>query len=204
MTRVPRDDLPHAPATARNRDPILAVLRRILPAAGTVLEIASGTGEHAAYFAPHFPALVWQPSDRDPRSLAAIAAWATASGAANIQPPLALDVSHDDWRIDAAAAILCANMIHIAPWSAAEGLVAGAGRLLPPGGPLCLYGPYKQGGAHTAPSNAAFDADLRRRDPAWGVRDLDDVTRLAGAHGLVLDEIVEMPANNLSVVFRRI
>jgi SAM-dependent methyltransferase len=198
------DSLPHAPATARNRDPILAVLRRVLPAAGTVLDIASGTGEHAAYFAPRFPALVWQPSDRDPANLPAIAGWAAASGAANLRPPLALDVGQDDWGIDAAAAILCINMIHIAPWPAAEALMAGAARRLPPGAPLYLYGPYKRDGAHTAPSNAAFDADLRRRDPAWGVRDLDDVTRLAALSGLELDEVVAMPANNLSVIFRRI
>jgi SAM-dependent methyltransferase len=197
------DALPHAPATARNRDPILAVLGRVLPAAGTVLDIASGTGEHAAYFAPRFPGLVWQPSDRDPASLPAIAGWAAASGAANLRPPLLLDVGQDDWGIEAAAAILCINMIHIAPWSAAEALMAGAARLLPPGAPLYLYGPYKRSGAHTAPSNAAFDADLRRRDPSWGVRDLDDVARLAALSGLELDEVVAMPANNLSVVFRR-
>jgi SAM-dependent methyltransferase len=197
------DSLPHAPATARNRDPILAVLRRVLPAAGTVLDIASGTGEHAAYFAPRFPALVWQPSDRDVANLPAIAGWAAASGAANLRQPLLLDVGQDDWGVVEAAAVLCINMIHIAPWSAAEALMAGAARLLPPTAPLYLYGPYKRDGAHTAPSNAAFDADLRRRDPAWGVRDLDDVTRLAALSGLELDEVVAMPANNLSVVFRR-
>ena len=197
------DALPHAPATARNRAPILAVLKRVLPPTGTVLEIASGTGEHVAYFAPNFPGLLWQPSDRDPANLPGIASWTAASGAANIRPPLLLDVEQTDWGLEAADAILCINMIHIAPWSAAEALMAGAGRLLPPGGPLYLYGPYKRGGAHTAPSNAAFDADLRRRDPSWGVRDLDDVVRLAATHALALNEVVPMPANNLSVVFRR-
>ena len=192
-----------APATARNREPILAVLRRVLPASGTVLEIASGTGEHAAHFAPHFPALTWQPSDADADNLASIAAWAAASGAANIRPPILLDVTAPDWGVEGVAAILAVNMIHIAPWAAAEALMAGAGRRLPPGAPLYLYGPYKRGGQHTAPSNAAFDADLRRRDPAWGVRDLDDVARLALQSGLDLAEVVAMPANNLSVIFRR-
>lgn len=192
-----------APATARNREPILAVLRRVLPASGTVLEIASGTGEHAAHFAPHFPALTWQPSDADADNLASIAAWAAASGAANIRPPILLDVTAPDWGVEGVAAILAVNMIHIAPWAAAEALMAGAGRRLPPGAPLYLYGPYKRGGQHTAPSNAAFDADLRRRDPAWGVRDLDDVARLAERSGLDLAEVVAMPANNLSVIFRR-
>jgi SAM-dependent methyltransferase len=192
-----------APATARNREPILAVLRRVLPASGTVLEIASGTGEHAAHFAPYFPALTWQPSDADADNLASIAAWAAASGAANIRPPILLDVTAPDWGVEGVAAILAVNMIHIAPWAAAEALMAGAGRRLRPGAPLYLYGPYKRGGRHTAPSNAAFDADLRRRDPAWGVRDLDDVIRLAAKNGLDLAEIVEMPANNLSVIFRR-
>ena len=193
----------HAPATARNREPILAVLRRILPTSGTVLEIASGTGEHAAYLAPHFPGLAWQPSDADPELLASIAAWAAASGADNIRPPMALDVTRPDWGVEDVAAILCINMIHIAPWAAAEALMAGAGRLLPAGAPLYLYGPCKRDGRHTAPSNAAFDASLRSHDPAWGVRDLDDVVRLADTHGFDLAEIVEMPANNLSVVFRR-
>ncbi|HVO17518.1 MAG TPA: DUF938 domain-containing protein [Alphaproteobacteria bacterium] len=193
----------HAPATARNREPILAVLRRVLPQAGVVLEIASGTGEHTAYFAPHCPGLTWQPSDADLDNLAGIAAWAAASGAADIRPPLVLDVGAADWGIASAAAILCINMIHVAPWAATEALMAGAARVLGAGAPLYLYGPYKRGGRHTAPSNAAFDADLRRRNPAWGVRDLDDVVRLAAAHGFDLAEVVEMPANNLSVVFRR-
>jgi hypothetical protein len=203
MTDANPDARRHAPATARNREAILAVLKRVLPPAGVVLEIASGTGEHAAYFAPRCPALEWQPSDADPDNLASIAAWAAAAGAANIRPPLALDVGAADWGVDGADAMLCVNMIHIAPWAATAALMAGAARLLPAGAPLCLYGPYKRAGRHTAPSNAAFDADLRRRDPAWGVRDLDDVARVADGRGLALAEVVEMPANNLSVVFRR-
>jgi SAM-dependent methyltransferase len=203
MTETGPDARLSAPSALRNRDPILAVLQGVLPAAGTVLEIASGTGQHSAYFAPHFPALAWQPTERDAASLPSIAAWAAASGAANIRPPRVLDVAEPDWGVDGVTAILCLNMIHIAPWSAAEALLAGAGRVLTTGGLLYLYGPFKRGGRHTAPSNAAFDADLRRRDPAWGVRDLDDVARAAAAHGLALAEIVEMPANNLSVVFRR-
>lgn len=203
MTRDSPDARRFEPATARNREPILAVLKRVLPAAGTVLEIASGTGEHAAYFARHFPALAWQPSDADPDNLASIAAWAAASGAANLRPPLALDVGAADWGIAGVAAVVCINMIHIAPWAATEALMAGAARRLAQGGPLYLYGAYKRGGRHTTPSNAAFDAALGRRNPAWGVRDLDDVVRLAAEHGFELAEVAEMPANNLSVVFRR-
>jgi SAM-dependent methyltransferase len=203
MTRDGPDARRFAPATARNREPILAVLKRVLPAEGVVLELASGTGEHAAHFARQFPGLSWQPSDADPEALASIAAWAAASGAANIRPPLALDVGAADWGIEGVAAILCINMIHVAPWAATAALVAGARRRLARGAPLYLYGPFKRGGRHTAPSNAAFDADLRRSNPAWGVRDLDDVARLAAAHGFDLAEAVEMPANNLSVVFRR-
>ncbi|MCW5889019.1 MAG: DUF938 domain-containing protein [bacterium] len=192
----------HAPATTRNRDPLLAVLRRLLPPAGTVVEIASGTGEHAAWFAAALPGLVWQPSDPDPEARASVAAW--CDGLANVRPPLALDArAPDTWPVAAADALLCVNMIHIAPWAACEGLVAGAGRLLPAGAPLVLYGPYRVGGAHTAPSNAAFDADLRARNPAWGVRDLDDVVAAAAPHGLRLEETVAMPANNLTVVLRR-
>ena len=203
MVRNSPDDRRFAPATARNREPILAVLKGILPAEGIVLEIASGTGEHAAYFALQFPRLTWQPSDADPDNLASIAAWAAASGAANIRAPLVLDVGAADWGIEGVAAILCINMIHVSPWSATVALMAGARRRLARGAPLYLYGPYMRGGRHTAPSNAAFDADLRRHDPAWGMRDLDDVTRLAAEHGFDLAEVVEMPANNLSVVFRR-
>jgi SAM-dependent methyltransferase len=192
-----------APAVARNRDPILTVLRRILPARGTVLEIASGTGEHAVYFAAALPGIVWQPSDADPAALESIASWRSAAQLPNVKPPLDLDVTSPTWPVECADAVVCINMIHIAPWRAAKGLVVGAGRVLAPRGVLFLYGPYKEGGRHTAPSNEAFDASLRARDPEWGVRDLDEVKALAERHGFEFVERVPMPANNLSVVFRR-
>ncbi|MBR0672084.1 DUF938 domain-containing protein [Neoroseomonas soli] len=195
------DDRRFAPATARNRDPILAVLRNVLPARGVVLEVASGTGEHAVHFAAAFPSLVFQPSDPNDAARASIDAW--ASGIANIRPALALDAAAPAWPVAEADAVLCINMIHIAPWSACEGLVRGAAVILPAGAPLVLYGPYKREGRHTAPSNEAFDADLRTRDPAWGVRNLEDVAALAAAAGFGPPEVTEMPANNLVVVFRR-
>jgi len=193
----------HAPATLRNREPILAVLDRVLPDSGIVLEIASGTGEHATWLAPKLPGIAWQPTDADPSALDSIAAWTKESGAPNVLPPLVLDVCEDKWPVAAAAAIFCANMIHIAPWAAAEGLVRGAARILPPGGLLVLYGPFMIDGAHTAPSNASFDEGLRARNPEWGVRDLGAVSALAAGHGFELLEKVEMPANNLTVVFER-
>jgi len=194
----------HAPAAERNRGPILDVLRRVLPARGTVLEIASGTGQHVAHFAAALPDLTWQPSDRDDAGFASIVAWCADAGTANALPPIVLDVTHEPWPVATVDAILCANMIHIAPWEAALGLLRGAGRHLTDDGVLALYGPYKFAGAHTAPSNAAFDEDLRARDPRWGVRDLDEVTSVARENGLELEERVAMPANNLTVVFRRI
>ena len=190
-----------APAAARNRDPILAVLRGILPARGLVLEVASGTGEHAIHFAAAMPALTFQPSDPDADARASIDAW--AADAPNIRPALALDAAAPDWPITAADAVVCINMIHISPWASTEGLMRGASALLPEGAPLVLYGPYKRGGAHTAPSNAAFDADLRTRNAAWGVRDLEAVAALATANGFGPPRVTEMPANNLTVVFRR-
>jgi len=190
-----------APATLRNREPILAVLRRVLPESGLVLEIASGTGEHAAFFAEALPGVRWQPSDPDPGALDSIAAW--TEGLETVLPPLSLDAAADVWPVARARAIVCINMIHISPWAATEGLMRGAGRVLDPGAPLYLYGPYRRGGEHTAPSNAAFDADLRARNPGWGVRDLEAVIAEAGRNGLAFEELVEMPANNLSVVFRR-
>lgn len=193
----------HAPAAERNREPILAVLERVLPASGTVLEIASGTGQHAIHFAAALPKLVWQPSDPGEDARASIAAWTAHSGLANVRAPLALDVRDASWGIDAAAAIVCINMIHISPWESAQALIGGAGRLLQTGGVLFLYGPYRRGGAHTAPSNAAFDAQLRSRDPSWGVRDMQDVVALADAAGFDSDEPVEMPANNFCLVFRK-
>ena len=193
----------HAPSAERNREPILAVLERVLPATGTVLEIASGTGQHAIHFAAALPHLVWQPSDLDDEARASIAAWTAHSGLANVRPPLALDVRDASWGIEAAAAIVCINMIHISPWASAQALIGGAGRLLGPGGVLFLYGPYRRGGVHTAPTNAAFDEQLQRRNPAWGVRDMEDVVALADAAGFDAEDPVEMPANNFSLVFRK-
>jgi SAM-dependent methyltransferase len=198
----------HAPATQRNREPILAVLRRLLPADGTVLEIASGTGEHAVWLAARLPGLLFQPSDPSAAQRASIAAWIESAGLGNVRAPLALDAAAAGWEAGAGipsdlAAILCINMIHIAPWPAAQGLVRGAGRALAAGGLLYLYGPFHRGGRPTAPSNEAFDRSLRAQDPAWGVRDLEAVAAEADAAGFALAELVEMPANNLSVVFRR-
>jgi len=192
-----------APAVQRNRDPILAVLRQHLPETGLLLEISAGTGEHAAYFAGAFPGLVWQPSDPDPAARASIAAWAREAKLNNLRPPLELDAAAESWPVARADAVLCINMIHIAPWAAGLGLLRGAARLLPPGGPLILYGPYKQGGAHTAPSNEAFDAGLRAQNPEWGVRNLEDVAEAAAAAGFEPPEVVGMPANNLMPIFRR-
>ncbi len=192
-----------SPAVARNRDPILAVLRRVLPDRGTVLEIASGTGEHAAYFAVQLPHVIWQPSDVDPEALASIEAHRAAANAPNLRAPVTLDVTAPAWPVPHADAVVSMNMIHISPWTAAQGLMAGAARLLEAGAPLYLYGPFKENGEHTAPSNAAFDASLRARDPQWGVRDLGDVRALAAGHGFDFVERVAMPANNLSLVFRR-
>lgn len=195
----------HAPAAERNREPILGVLRRVLPSRGVVLEIASGTGQHVAHFAAALPELVFQPSDRTDQDFASIVAWSAEAGLANVRPPIVLDVTAEPWpaAVRTPDAIFCANMIHIAPWEACLGLLRGAGAHLAPGGVLITYGPYKVGGAHTAPTNEAFDLDLRARDPRWGVRDLDEVARIAAGHGLDLEERVAMPANNLTIVFRR-
>ena len=191
----------HAPATLRNRDAILAALRGLLPSRGLVLEVGSGSGEHVAHFAPALPNIVWQPSDPDRDAIASITEW--TRGLANVRPPLALDAAAPGWPIDRADAILCINMIHIAPWSACEGLMAGAARRLAPGAPLVLYGPFRRAGVPTAPSNEAFDAALRSRDPAWGLRDLEAVGEVAGGEGLAFDRVLEMPANNVMVVWRR-
>ena len=191
-----------APAAGRNREPIAAVLREALPARGTVLEVASGTGEHALFFAALFPGLDWQPSDPDPEALDSIRAWRREAGPANLLEPVELDAAAPDWAVEAADAVLCINMVHISPWAATAGLMRGAGRLLPPGGPLILYGPYRRAGVPTAPSNEAFDRSLRARDPAWGLRELEAVEAEAGRHGLRLDRVFEMPANNIAVVFR--
>jgi|SRR5215213_7794810 len=196
-------DARHAPATARNRDPILTVLREILPARGTALEIASGTGEHAVYFAAALPHLTWQPSDPNPDARRSIAARAASAKLPNLRPPLELDSSQAGWPVAHADAIISINMIHIAPWAATEGLLAGGKRILPPGAPLYLYGPFRERSREIARSNAAFDASLRAQDAAWGLRDLDEVTFLARRHGMALERRVEMPANNLSIIFRR-
>ena len=192
-----------APATQRNRQVILAQLSRALPGEGTVLEIASGTGENAVWFAQHLRPLRWQPSDADPAMRQSIAAHAAGADCATLLPPLVLDVTGETWPIERAEAAVCINLLHIAPWRAAEGLFRGCAKILPPDGVLFLYGPYKRGGRHTAPSNAVFDDSLRARDPEWGVRDLDAVIALAESEGFALREVVEMPANNLSVVFAR-
>jgi hypothetical protein len=197
------DHKQHAPATTRNREAIRAVLERELPARGTVLEIASGSGEHATYFARAFPGLTWQPSDPSGSALASIAAWRAEAQLPNLCAPLALDVTAASWPVEHAGAIVCINMVHIAPWEAALGVFAGAARLLAAGAPLYLYGPYRFAGAFTAASNAEFDRRLRDRDPRWGVRDVDELTAAADVRGLVLTEVVEMPANNHSLVFRR-
>ncbi|CAN0627332.1 conserved protein of unknown function [Burkholderia multivorans] len=193
-----------APAAERNRGPILDVLRRVLPASGSVLEIASGTGQHVVHFAQGLPALHWQPSDPDAHARRSIAAWIAYTGLPNVAEPLAFDVRDAGWPLATVDAIVCINMIHIAPWAAAEALFAGASRVLRPGGVLVLYGPYRRAGQHTAESNEAFDAQLRSRDPAWGVRDLEAVVALGLDAGLDCIEVVGMPANNLSVVFRRV
>ncbi len=193
-----------SPSTARNREPILAVLKPRMPPSGLVLEIAAGAGEHAVYIAAALPGLVWQPTDPDPEALVSIAAWRDHAALPNLLAPLRLDASDPgSWPVDRADAVVNINMIHISPWSAAEGLMAGAGRVLPPGGPLFLYGPYIEADVATAPSNLDFDQSLRRRDPAWGIRRLDAVTALAADHGLDLAERIAMPANNLALVFRR-
>jgi SAM-dependent methyltransferase len=192
-----------SPAAERNKQPIAAVLARSLPAAGLVLEVASGTGQHAEHFARLLPGLTWQPTEADADMLAALRARVQHAALPNLLAPLAFDVHDASAPIESAAAVVCSNMLHIAPWSACPALLAHAHRLLTPGAPLVLYGPFKRGGEHTAPSNAAFDADLRRRNPEWGVRDLDEVVALARRYGLALAEVVGMPANNLTVVLHR-
>jgi hypothetical protein len=197
------DPRQHRPHVARNREPILDVLKRMLPARGLVLEIASGSGEHAAYFAAALPSLIWQPSDPDTAALSSIAAHREDVGLTNLLVPVPLDVTAPSWPVAHADAILCCNMIHISPWAACEGLMAGAERTLSSGGILYLYGPYKISGCHTAPSNQEFDGYLRAQNPTWGIRDLDEVAALAKRHNFALVETVAMPANNLSVIFRR-
>jgi len=194
----------YAPAASRNRDPILEVLRTVLPAKGAVLEVASGSGEHIVHFARHLPHLTFQPADRSSEALLSISAWVEATGLDNVRPPLFLDASAPAWPITVADAIICINMVHISPWSATVGLISGAAAILPRAAPLYLYGPHKVKGVHTARSNQEFDSGLRQSDPAWGVRDVEAVAALARSAGFSEPAITDMPANNLSLVFRRI
>jgi len=201
----------YAPATHRNRDPILDVLREVLPRRGRVLEVAAGTGEHAIHFAGALPEIVWHPTDADPSCLTSIDAWAAEAELPNVAPAALLDAVTGPWPGGAKTsaerpfdAVLCCNMIHIAPWEACVGLLTGAGRVLTDGGLLVMYGPFSEDGRHTAPSNVTFDASLRAQSPKWGVRDLSDVAAEAARHGLKFEQRFSMPANNLTVVFRAV
>ena len=197
----------YAPATQRNREPIFKILSKIIPANSNILEISSGTGEHAIFFAERLQSCRWIPSDLNPGALQSIMGWKDACLIDNLESPLLIDVAQDKWQQQVANleinAIVNINMIHIAPWQACTGLITGASRILPPGGVLYLYGPYKRNGEHTAPSNASFDRSLRDRNPLWGVRDLSEVVTTAQAHNFKLQQVIAMPANNLSVVFSR-
>ena len=193
----------YAPATERNRDAIAAVLAEELPEKGAVLEVASGSGEHAVYFAQRFPMLAWLPSDPDPEAVSSIAAWREEAQPENLHLPVQIDASAEQWPVDAADALLCVNMVHISPPEATEGLMAGAGRVLPVGAPLLLYGPYLEPGVETAPSNLAFDANLKARDPRWGLRSTEWIDGLAAANGLRRSRRVAMPANNIMLIYRR-
>ena len=202
----------HAPATLRNRDAIANVLQDILPDSGTVLEIASGTGEHVVYFGQKFPGLIWQPSDPDPECCRSIEAWKNRAGVTNVRPPLQLDALDDnygadgsaaDWGVAKPVAIICINMVHIAPWEASIGLFQKAASLLDPGMPFMLYGPYFRGDAPTAQSNLDFDRSLKSRDLRWGIREVDDMDALAEKYGFIRVRLIEMPANNLSLIYRK-
>jgi len=192
-----------APAALRNREPIADVLEEWLPAAGLALEVASGSGEHVIYFAERFPALEWQPTDIHPDALSSVAAWRDEASLSNIRPPLVLDAASADWPIDRADAVLSINMVHISPWASALGLLDGAARLLGPGAPLILYGPWFRDDVPTAPSNLDFDADLKRRNPEWGLRRVEDFAAAAKQRGLLLEEARLMPANNMMLLLRR-
>jgi len=192
-----------APSAERNKQPILEVLARVLPPRGLVLEIGSGTGQHVAHFAKALTAHTFQPSEMDVARHASIEAWVAADRLPNVRPPLAIDLTTRPWPLAAADAVVCINVIHISPWEATLGLMAGAARILPVGGVLVTYGPYLRGGEHTAPSNEAFDASLRARNPGWGVRDVDALVEVASEEGLALEEVVPMPANNFTLVWRK-
>ena len=194
----------YAPSAARNRDPIAQVLRQYMPETGLVLEIASGSGEHIVHFATDArPGLMFQPSDPDAAARASIDDWVAATGLSNVRPALALDAASDAWPINHADMMVCINMIHIAPWLATVGLLRGASKLLSSSGHLVLYGPYRQRGRYTAPSNEAFDQDLRSRNPAWGMRDLEEVVAVAEGNGFAQPAVHPMPANNLLLAFAR-
>jgi SAM-dependent methyltransferase len=197
------DEKETAPSAERNKGPILDVARRVLPARGLVLEIGSGTGQHVAHFAAALPSLVFQPSEMEASKHASIRAWARDAGLDNVRPPIELDIMRSPWPIDAADAIICINVIHISPWAATLALMTGAAAILPGGGVLLTYGPYRRNGRHTAPSNEEFDTSLRARNSEWGVRGMEEVERAANRAGLRLEEAVAMPANNFTLVFRR-
>ena len=192
-----------APAALRNREPIADVLGEWLPPRGLVLEIASGTGEHAIYFAERFPQLDWQPSDIHADALRSIEAWRSAAELPNVRAALVVDAASSDWPISRADAVLSINMVHISPWASALGLISGSARLLPPGGPLILYGPWLKADIETAQSNRDFDDDLRQRDPEWGLRSVEDFAAAAAEKGFELTETRRMPANNLMLLLRR-
>lgn len=201
------DNRQHAPATQRNREPILKILSEVLPTSSNVLEVASGTGEHAIFFASQLESCRWIPSDVNALAAESIIAWKNACPVDNLELPLLVDVTQDNWQQEVVEhqinAIVNINMIHIAPWQACLGLMAGAAKILPKDGILYLYGPYKRNGEHTSLSNANFDRSLRDRHPLWGVRDLEAVIAAAAAHNLNLQQVITMPANNLSVIFNR-
>ena len=204
MTDMLPEGARSSPSTQRNRQPILEVLAPRLGRGARVLEVASGAGEHALFLAAALPGVSWQPTDRDADALASIAAWRAASGPANLAAPIRLDAADAaSWPAGPFDAVVCINMIHISPWAASEGLMAGAARVLTAGGRLFLYGPYIEAEVETAPSNLSFDESLKARDPAWGLRDLAEVKALAAANGLRFAERVAMPANNLIVVFEK-
>jgi SAM-dependent methyltransferase len=192
-----------SPSAERNKGPIADVLRRVLPQSGRVLEISSGTGQHVLHFAKAMPHLDWQPSEQDAECLTSIAAWLAAGTPPSVAKPIRLDVHDQPWPVTQASAVVCINMIHIAPWSATDALFRGARAVLQPGGILFLYGPYRQQGRHTAPSNEAFDRHLRAQNAEWGIRNLEDVAQIAETQGFELVETIDMPANNLSVIFKR-
>ena len=192
-----------APAAERNRQPILDVLRQALPATGLVLEVASGTGQHAIFFSEHLPDLQWQPTDASSEALRSISAWVDATARENLLPPLEFDVRSPHWPVTRADALVCINMIHISPWETTEALFRGASKLLTGSSPLVTYGPYRLHGEHTAPSNEAFDQSLRSRNARWGVRDIDELSELGERTGFALQERVGMPANNMTLIWAR-